>query len=126
MADVKTDRKARAKMLKADVPAVFLALRERETPWTAKVLAAVTVCYALSPIDLIPDFVPVLGYLDDLLILPLLVAATVRRIPQPVLERCRARSQDLWREGRPKRWWYALPIAAIWAAVVFLVIRAFL
>ncbi|MEG1593054.1 MAG: DUF1232 domain-containing protein, partial [Oscillibacter sp.] len=58
------DWKARAQQLKTDVPAVFLALGRKETPWMAKALAAVTVCYALSPIDLIPDFIPLLGYLD--------------------------------------------------------------
>ena len=66
--------KERAGKLKADVPAVFLALKDGETPLSAKVLAAVTVGYALSPVDLIPDFIPVLGYLDDVLLLPALIA----------------------------------------------------
>lgn len=65
--------KERAKKLKRDVPAVFLALKDRETPLLAKITAAVTVAYALSPIDLIPDFIPVLGYLDDVLLLPALI-----------------------------------------------------
>ena len=73
--------KDRAKQLKTDIPAVFLALRRRETPWYAKLLAGVTVGYALSPIDLIPDFIPVLGYLDDLILLPALVALTIRCVP---------------------------------------------
>ena len=64
------DLKARAKKLKADIPAIFLALKDKNTPLHAKIAAAVTVGYALSPIDLIPDFIPVLGYLDDLIILP--------------------------------------------------------
>ena len=79
------DLKARAKQLKTNIPAVFLALKKRETPWTAKLLAALTVGYALSPIDLIPDFIPVLGYLDDLIILPAMVALTVRLIPAEVM-----------------------------------------
>lgn len=62
----------RAKQLKVDIPAVFIALKQKETPLPAKILAAVTVGYALSPIDLIPDFIPVLGYLDDVLLLPAL------------------------------------------------------
>ena len=70
--------KERAKKLKRDVPAVFLALKDRETPLLAKITAAVTVAYALSPIDLIPDFIPVLGYLDDVLLLPALIALTIR------------------------------------------------
>ena len=66
--------KDRAKKLKTDIPAVFLALKDKRTPWYARILAAVIVVYALSPIDLIPDFIPVLGYLDDLIILPALIA----------------------------------------------------
>ena len=73
--------KERARKLKQDVPAVFLALKDRDTPLFAKILAGVTVAYALSPIDLIPDFVPVLGYLDDVLLLPALIALTVKLIP---------------------------------------------
>ena len=73
--------KERAKQLKSDIPAVFLALKDDETPVLAKVLAFLTVAYALSPIDLIPDFIPVLGYLDDLLLLPTLAALTIKQIP---------------------------------------------
>ena len=69
--------KDRAKKLKTDIPAVFLALKDKRTPWYARILAAVIVVYALSPIDLIPDFIPVLGYLDDLIILPALIALIV-------------------------------------------------
>ena len=65
--------KERAKKLKTDIPAVVLALKEKRTPWYAKVIAAVIVVYALSPIDLIPDFIPLLGYLDDIIILPALI-----------------------------------------------------
>lgn len=118
------DLKARAKQLKTDIPAVFLALKKRETPWTAKVLAALTIGYALSPIDLIPDFIPVLGYLDDLIILPALVALTVRLIPAEVLAACRAEAEGLWNNGKPKRWYYAIPIVLLWLLVVFLVVRA--
>ena len=93
------DLKARAKQLKTDLPAVFLALKRKETPWTAKALAALTIGYALSPIDLIPDFIPVLGYLDDLILLPALVALTIRLIPAEVLASCRAEAEGAL-EGR--------------------------
>ena len=76
--------KDKAKQLKSDVPAVFLALKDKKTPWYAKVFAAITVAYALSPIDLVPDFIPLLGYLDDVIILPALVALTVKLIPKEV------------------------------------------
>ena len=88
--------KERAKKLKRDVPAVFLALKDRETPLLAKITAAVTVAYALSPIDLIPDFIPVLGYLDDVLLLPALIALTIRLIPKEVWKRRRRRTARLF------------------------------
>lgn len=116
--------KDRAKQLKTDIPAVFLALRRRETPWVAKLLAGVTVAYALSPIDLIPDFIPVLGYLDDLILLPALVALTVRLVPASVMDECRAEAAELWKDGKPKRWYYAVPIVLVWLLVVFLIVRA--
>ena len=116
--------KDRAKQLKTDIPAVFLALKRRETPWGAKVLAALTIGYALSPIDLIPDFIPVLGYLDDLIILPAMVALTVRLIPAQVMADCRAQAEGMWQSGKPKRWYYAIPIVAVWLLVVFLIVRA--
>ena len=120
------DLKARARKLKTDIPAVFLALGRKETPWLAKVVAYLAVGYALSPIDLIPDFIPVLEYLDDLIILPALVALTVRLIPGEVMEECRAQAQTLWKDGKPKRWYYAAPIVAIWLTGVFFVARAIL
>ena len=116
--------KERAKQLKTDIPTVFLALKKRETPWTAKLLAALTVAYALSPIDLIPDFIPLLGYLDDLIILPALVALTVRLIPAEVMAACRAEAEGMWADGKPKRWYFAIPIVLVWLLVVYLVVRA--
>ena len=116
--------KQRAKQLKTDVPAVFLALGDRKTPWYAKGLALLTVAYALSPIDLIPDFIPVLGYLDDLIILPVLVALTVKCIPADVFAQYRERAQDLWADGKPQKWYYALPIVLIWVAFIALILLA--
>ena len=118
------DLKARAKQLKTDLPAVFLALKRKETPWMAKALAALTIGYALSPIDLIPDFIPVLGYLDDLILLPALVALTIRLIPAEVLASCRAEAEGLWKDGKPKRWYYAIPIVLFWLLILFLIVRA--
>ena len=118
--------KQRAAALKRDIPAVFLALKAKQTPLIAKILAGITVAYALSPIDLIPDFVPVLGYLDDVLLLPGLIALTVKLIPRETLEDCRRRAQGMWQDGRPKKWYYALPIAAVWALAALLVVKAIL
>ena len=116
--------KDRAKQLKTDIPAVFLALKDKKTPWYAKVFAALTVAYALSPIDFIPDFIPVLGYLDDLIILPLLVMLTVKFIPDDVFAQYREKAQDLWANGKPKKWYYALPIVIVWTIIIFLIIKA--
>ena len=116
--------KDRAKRLKSDIPALFLALKDKKTPWYAKVFAAITVAYALSPIDLVPDFIPVLGYLDDVILLPALAALTVKCIPKEVFEKCRAQAQGMWENGKPKKWYYAIPIALIWLTVIALIVFA--
>ena len=86
--------KRRARRLKRQVWALFLAWKDPGTPWTAKIVIAVTVAYALSPIDLIPDFIPVLGQLDDLVIVPALIVVALRLIPPPVAARCR---REAWK-----------------------------
>lgn len=87
--------KERAKQLKIDIPAVFIALRKKETPIIAKIVAWITIVYALSPIDLVPDFIPILGYLDDVIILPFLIALTVRLIPPDMFAECRILAEGL-------------------------------
>lgn len=116
----------RAEKLKTEIPALFLALRDRRTPVLAKLLAALTVAYALSPVDLIPDFIPVLGYLDDLLLLPALAAAAIRLIPDEVMDECRERARGLWKDGNPRHWYFAVPMVLFWALVIWLVLRAVL
>lgn len=114
---------SRAKKLKSDIPAIFLALKDKDTPVAAKMLAAITVAYALSPIDLIPDFIPVLGYLDDLLILPALVAPTIKLIPKEKLDHYRTEAEGMWENGKPKRWYYAVPIILFWLIIIVMVIK---
>lgn len=118
--------KERARALKQDIPAIFLALKSPATPAAAKIFGAITVAYALSPIDLIPDFIPVLGMLDDLLLLPLLAALTIRFIPPDVLARCQQESAGLWADGKPKRWYYALPIVIFWLLILWIIAKQFL
>lgn len=108
-----------ARAIKRDVHALWLAARDSRTPWYAKMLALVTAAYALSPIDLIPDFIPVLGYLDDLVLVPLGVLLVVRLIPPELMQEYRATAAVAAR--RP-----VSPIAAgvfvmIWLASVTLV-----
>lgn len=114
----------RAKKLKKDIPVVFLALKDSRTPWGAKILAAMTVVYALSPVDLIPDFIPVIGYLDDLILLPLFIVWTVKLIPQDVWEDCKKKAENMWEGGKPEKWYYALPFILIWALVIWLIVKA--
>lgn len=114
--------KERAKKLKYDIPAVFIAMKKKETPVIAKILAGITVAYALSPIDLIPDFIPVLGYLDDVVLLPALIALTVKLVPDDVFERCRIEAENLWSDGKPKKWYYAVPIILIWLFIIWLIV----
>ncbi|WP_203262088.1 YkvA family protein [Streptococcus uberis] len=107
----------RLEELKSDLPAVFVALKDERTPLLAKYLAVVIVVYALSPIDFIPDFIPFLGYLDDLLILPLLIALLIKLIPNQVWQEAKAASQGMWQNGKPKHWYYAIPIVIFWLVI---------
>ena len=115
----------RARQLKTDIPAVFLALKDKRTPWHAKILAAAVIVYALSPIDLIPDFIPVLGYLDDLIILPALITVCIHCIPDDVFADCRVRSAGMWGSGKPEKWYYAIPFVLIWVIVIALIVTVF-
>jgi uncharacterized membrane protein YkvA (DUF1232 family) len=92
--------RARVRELKIQVHALLLAYRDPRTPWYAKALAALVVAYALSPIDLLPDIIPVLGQLDDLLLVPLGIALAVRLIPREVLADCRARARQANRRAK--------------------------
>ncbi|MGN0380641.1 MAG: YkvA family protein [Suilimivivens sp.] len=123
---MKVNLRKRAEQLKKDVPTVFLALGDKETPLIAKIFAGMTVIYALSPVDLIPDFVPVLGYLDDVILLPLLITLTIRLIPADKLEECRLRTEGMWSDGKPKKWYYAIPIVAIWLLIVLFLVKMML
>lgn len=120
----KASLKAKAKQLKTDIPAVFLSIKSNQTPVTAKVLATFTIIYALSPIDLIPDFIPVLGYLDDIIILPLLISATIKLIPKDTFMKFKKEAEGMWQEEKPKKWYYAVPIVLIWLLVIWIIIKA--
>ena len=116
--------KDRANRLKTDIPAIVFALKDRDTPLAAKILAAIAVAYALSPIDLIPDFIPVIGYLDDVILLPILIAATVRLIPEEIMERNRKQAELFRERADSGRWYYAIPIVVIWLSLILLIVKA--
>jgi uncharacterized membrane protein YkvA (DUF1232 family) len=103
-----------ARAIKRDVHAVWLAARHPRTPWHAKALALAVAAYALSPIDLIPDFIPVLGYLDDLLIVPLGILAVTKLVPADVLAECRAAAEAAGQ--RPRSLAGAAVIVVLWLA----------
>lgn len=110
--------KAYAKKIKRELPVLYLAMKHKDTPWYAKLFALITVGYALSPIDLIPDFIPILGYLDDLILIPLAMTLTIKLIPKNVIEACREEADEIWAEGKPQKWRYAIPIILIWTLVI--------
>ena len=114
--------KQRARTIKRDTYVVYLACRDPRTPWYAKVFAGAIVAYALSPIDLIPDFIPVLGYVDDLILIPLGIAVAVRMIPKDVLADCRVRAQTAYQGPANRR--AAAVIITIWVIAASLLIAS--
>ena len=109
-----------AKRLKREIHALYLAARDPRTPWYAKMLVAGVVAYALSPIDLIPDFIPVLGYLDDLLLIPLGIYLALKLIPATVLMEAHQKAL-LGREPLAKSWLGAMLIILVWLATAIII-----
>jgi uncharacterized membrane protein YkvA (DUF1232 family) len=109
--------------LKHYLSALYLAYKRKDVPIYAKILIVIVIGYALSPIDLIPDFIPVLGYLDDLIILPVLIYFTIRLIPKEILEECKEEAKDLWKDGKPKKWYYGIPIIIIWLIITMVIVK---
>jgi uncharacterized membrane protein YkvA (DUF1232 family) len=119
--------KQRARQLKVEVYAIYLAYKDPRTPWYARIFAACVVGYAFSPIDLIPDPIPVLGYLDDFILVPVGVALALKMIPQAVLAECREKAEAAMSQGKPTNWTAAGVIMAIWLLLavlaIFLIVR---
>ncbi len=112
--------KSWARTLKGEVYALYLAYKDPRVPWYARVFAGCVVAYAFSPIDLIPDFIPVIGYLDDLILVPLGIALAVRMIPATVLTECREESHRVMAAGKPVNRVAAAVIIGIWLALAAL------
>ncbi|WP_199615265.1 YkvA family protein [Paenibacillus alkalitolerans] len=117
-----------ARLLKRQLFALYLAARRPDVPWYAKAAAAAVVAYAFSPVDLIPDFIPILGYLDDIVLVPLGIAAVIRLIPSHVLEACRREADAIMAEGskKPVNWVAGAVIVAVWiGAAVYVALLAY-
>ncbi len=119
----------RASELRTETYAIYLAYKDPRVAWYAKVLAACVVAYAFSPIDLIPDFIPVLGYLDDLVLIPLGIAVVIKMIPPDVLSECREKARSEMNTGKPVNWIAAIIVVAVWlmaaGGAVVLALRIF-
>jgi uncharacterized membrane protein YkvA (DUF1232 family) len=113
--------KKQARALKIQVLALYYAYRDPRTPWYARIFTGFIVAYAFSPIDLIPDFIPVLGYLDDLVIVPLGVLLALKMIPAQVMAECRAKAEQALDEGKPQFRFMAVLIVAAWIVVLLAV-----
>ncbi len=114
----------KGKRLKTDVHALFLACREPGVPWYAKALMALIIGYVVCPIDIIPDFIPVLGELDELILVPAGIALVVKLIPKSVMEECRRRAREEPINSRTK-WIVMAIIVAVWVFAAYMVLRLF-
>jgi uncharacterized membrane protein YkvA (DUF1232 family) len=116
--------KQKAKELKQNIAILGVALRNKRTPWYAKAVLFLVVSYALSPIDLIPDFIPVLGLLDDLLLLPLGIALGIKLIPEDVWMECRQIAEKQNIQGK-KNWFVGGLIILIWLILIVILVKVF-
>lgn len=114
--------KERATILRNKTSQIYIAMKSPQTPWYAKIMAFFIIAYALSPIDLIPDFIPVLGYLDDIIIIPFLISVCIKMIPKELWDSFEEEAKLIWKNGAPKKWYYIIPIVIIWVAIIYLIV----
>ncbi len=108
--------------VKRNIKAIIIVMKRKDTPKPAKIFGMMTIVYALSPIDLIPDFIPILGYLDDLVILPVLASLTIKFIPKEIWDKALEEAENTG-NGEPKKWYYSIPIVIIWLIVLFFLLK---
>ena len=114
--------KAWAKNLKRQIFILYFAYRDERVPWYVKLFTACIVAYAFSPIDLIPDFIPILGYLDDVIILPLGIMFALKMIPKDVIADCEVKANEMMKNGKPKNWIVGSLIIFIWSVIILWII----
>ncbi|MFJ8244454.1 YkvA family protein [Peribacillus asahii] len=118
--------KAWAKNLKRQIFILYFAYRDERVPWYVKVFTACVVAYAFSPIDLIPDFIPILGYLDDVIIIPLGIMFALKMIRKDVISDCEVRADEMIKNGKPKNWLVASLIILIWIVfILWLILKVY-
>ena len=117
--------KQKARELKIEVYALYLAYKDPRVPLAARIFAACVVGYAFSPIDLIPDPIPILGYLDDLVLIPLGVILARKMIPPDVMAECKNQAREVMKRGKPVNWAGAAVIVVIWVSLALMAIRLF-
>ena len=110
--------KAWAKKLKRQIYILYFAYKDERVPWYAKIFTACVVAYAFSPIDLIPDFIPVLGYLDDVFIVPIGIMLALKMIPKEVLADCERKAEEMMKKDKPKNWGVGTLILLAWGLVI--------
>ena len=118
--------KQQTKALKQESYALAFAYQDNRTPWHAKFMIIITLGYLLSPIDIIPDLIPVLGYLDDLIIVPLLVTISIRLIPKEILTESREKAKQHMKNKKKSAWWFAVLIIMFWLTIGYLILRKYL
>ncbi|HUV84424.1 MAG TPA: YkvA family protein [Methanosarcinales archaeon] len=118
--------KAKAKEIKHELTALYLAYRHPEVPWYSKLFTAIVIGYALSPIDLIPDFIPILGYLDDLILIPMVIKIALKMIPNHVMIECREQAVELDKRFLGSSWIAAVVILVIWVLIAWGIISSIL
>jgi len=110
--------KAWARNLKRQIFILYCAYKDERVPWYAKLFTACVVAYAFSPIDLIPDFIPVLGYLDDVILVPLGIMIALKMIPKSVISDCEIKAEEMMKKGKPKNWIVGSTIILIWVLIM--------
>ena len=110
--------KAWAKNLKRQIFILYFAYKDERVPWYAKLFTVCVVAYAFSPIDLIPDFIPILGYLDDVIIVPLGIMFALKMIPKNVLSNCEVKAEEMMKNGKPKNWIVGSLILLMWCLFI--------
>jgi uncharacterized membrane protein YkvA (DUF1232 family) len=121
---IKGRLKQTSKQIARNLSILFIAYKRKDTPKVTKVIVAIAVIYALSPLDLIPDFIPILGYLDDLIILNLLIYIAILIIPKKIYEEYKEEAKNQIIDKKNKIWYFGIPVAVIWIIIGMIVVKA--